>query len=204
MLHLLCSAPFSLASGLCQSRVCSLFFQMAKWPSDRGHLMVLCCLVPLRTAAQGGGLLESHRQGRQLSTPRSPPLNQAGLSPFCSPCPAEQLIPRAIQCHWQGDRESLATMGPKAELWGGRAALCQLLQCVAAEQVSTGLRRINFYLPHFCGARGALAPGVPLPQAAVLLQCLCQCHCSLPSILIRFSTSPPSSLLPKCWSRKKP
>lgn len=95
-------------------------------------------------------------------------------------------------------------MGAKAELWGGRAALCQPLQHVAAEQVPIGLRRIHLYLPHFCGARGAAEPGVPLPQAAVLLQCLCQCLCNLPSILIRFSTSPPSSLLPKCWSRKKP
>lgn len=94
-------------------------------------------------------------------------------------------------------------MGPKAELWGGQAALCQRLQHVAAEQVPIGLRRINLYLPHFCEARGAAAPGVPLPQAAVLLQCLCQCLCNLPSILIRFSTSPPQLTPPQMLEQEE-
>lgn len=96
-------------------------------------------------------------------------------------------------------------MGTRAEPWGGRAALCQpRRRHVAAEQVPIRLRRINLYFPRFHGAGMLWAPGVPLLRAAVLPQLPCQRLYNLPSILIRFSTSPPSSLLPKCWSGKEP
>lgn len=82
-------------------------------------------------------------------------------------------------------------MGTQAELWARWAALCQpRQQHVASEQVPIRLRRINLYSPVFAGPGVLRAPGVPLPRAAVLLQLPCQRLHNLPSILIRFSTSP--------------
>lgn len=85
----------------------------------------------------------------------------------------------------------MAAMGTQAELRARWAALCQPRQRhVASEQVPIRLRRINLYSPVSAGPGVLRAPGVPLPRAAVLLQLPCQRLHNLPSILIRFSTSP--------------
>lgn len=54
VLQTLCSAPFSLAYGLWQSRIYILLLGMAKWPSDGGHLNSPVLPGPSMSSNTGG------------------------------------------------------------------------------------------------------------------------------------------------------
>lgn len=178
--------PFSVASGLCCPQELGVKPVLLKcsvaWDCGRlnGSEQQPSGGPP---GDEGGGWTPS------ACTPCLPPLCWAGSSPFCPPCSAQRA--GATQHRPRGDRGDTATTGKRAKPWAGWAALCQQRwQHVAAEQVPIRLRRINLYFPRFRGAGGAVGARCPPPSSSCAPATPCQRLYNLPSILIRFSTSP--------------